>query len=63
MPLSEETPGTIAYPNVIVTMLVVATEELVDMEQEGNMCGLLQVELLAGKLNQLRGHQLRLVVM
>ena len=48
---------------IIVTTLVVATEELVDMEQEGNMCGLLQVELLAGKLNQLRGHQLRLVVM
>ena len=44
-------------------MLVVATEELVDMEQEGNMLGLLQVGLLAGKLNQLRGHQLRLVVM
>ena len=44
-------------------MLVVATEELVDMEQEGQVLGLLQIRLLAGKLKQLREQQLRLVVM
>ena len=44
-------------------MLVVATEELVDVEQEGKVLGLLQIGLLAGKLKQLRGQQLRLVMM
>ena len=44
-------------------MLVVAAEGLVDMEQEGKVLGLLQMGLLAGTLKQLRGQQLRLVVM
>ena len=44
-------------------ILVVATEELVDMEQEGKVLGLRQIGLLAGKLKQLRGQQLNMVVM
>ena len=44
-------------------MLVVAAEELVDVEQEGKVLGLLQMGLLAGILEQLRGQQLQLVVM
>ena len=44
-------------------MLVVAAEGLVDVEQEGKVLGLLQMGLLAGTLEQLRGQQLRLVVM
>ena len=50
-------------------MLVVAVEELVDVEQEDNVLGLLQMRLLAGTLEQmglLAGtleQQLRLVVM
>lgn len=44
-------------------MLVVAPEGLVDVEQGGKVLGLLQMGLLAGTLEQLRGQQLRLVVM
>ena len=44
-------------------MLVEAAEGLVDMEQEGKVLGLVQMGLLAGKLKQLRGQQLQLVVM
>jgi hypothetical protein len=44
-------------------MLVVAAEGLVDVEQEVKVLGLLQTRLLAGTLEQLRGQQLRLVVM
>ena len=44
-------------------MLVVAAEGLVDMEQEGKVLGLLKLLLLSGTLKQLRGQQLRLVVM
>ena len=44
-------------------MLAVAAEGLVDMEQEGKVFGLLQIGLLTGTLKQLRGQQLRLVVM
>ena len=44
-------------------MLVVAAEELVDVEQEDKVLGLLQIGLLDGTLEQLRGQQLRLVVM
>ena len=44
-------------------MLVVAAEELVDVEQEGKVLGLLQMGLSAGTLKQLRGQQLQLVVM
>ena len=44
-------------------MLVVAAEGLVDVEQEVKVLGLLQIRLLAGTLEQLRGQQLRLVVM
>ena len=43
-------------------MLVVAAEGLVDVEQEVKVLGLLQMGLLAGTLEQLRGQQLRLVV-
>ena len=44
-------------------MLVVAAEGLVNVEQEVKVLGLLQIRLLAGKLNQLREQQLHLVVM
>ena len=44
-------------------MLVVAAEGLVDVEQENKQGGLLQMGLLAYMLEQLRGQQLRLVVM
>ena len=44
-------------------MIVVAAEGLVDVEQEGKVLGLLQMGLLAGTLQQLRGQQLQLVVM
>ena len=44
-------------------MLVVAAEGLVDAEQEDELFGLLQIGLLAGTLEQLRGQQLRLVAM
>ena len=44
-------------------MLVVAAEGLADVEQEGKVLGLLQMGLLAGILEQLRGQQLQLVVM
>ena len=44
-------------------MLVVAAEGLVDVEQEDKQLGLLQMGLLACTLEQLRGQQLRLVVM
>ena len=43
-------------------MLVVAAEGLVDVEQEDKMFELLQMGLLAGTLEQLRGQQLQLVV-
>ena len=44
-------------------MLVVAAEGLVDVEQEDKVLGLLQMGLLGYMLEQLRGHQLQLVVM
>ena len=44
-------------------MQVVAAEGLVDVEQEGRVLGLLQMELLADTLKQLRGQRLQLVVM
>ena len=44
-------------------MLVVAAKGLMDVEQEDNVLGLLQMGLLAGTLEQLRGQQLRLIVM
>ena len=39
-------------------MLVVAAEGLVDVEKEDKVLGLLQIGLLAGTLEQLRGQQL-----
>ena len=47
---------------VLPGMLVVAAEGLVDVEQEDKVLGLLQMGLLAYMLEQLRGQQLRLVV-
>ena len=44
-------------------MLVVAAKGLVDVEQEDKVLGLLQMGILACMLEQLRGQQLRLVVM
>ena len=44
-------------------MLVLAVEGLVDVEQEDKVLRFLQMGLLAGTLEQLRGQQLRLVVM
>ena len=44
-------------------MLVVAAEGLVDVEQEDKVLWLLQMGFLAYMLEQLRGQQLRLVVM
>ena len=44
-------------------MLVVAAEGLVDVEKEDKVLGILQMRLLAYALEQLRGQQLRLVVM
>ena len=44
-------------------MLVVAAEGLVNVEQEDEVLGLLQMGLSAYMLEQLRGQQLRLVVM
>ena len=44
-------------------MLVVAAEGLADVEQEGKVLVLLQMGLLTGILEQLRGQQLQLVVM
>ena len=44
-------------------MLVVAAEGLLDVEQEDKQLGLLQMGLLVCTLEQLRGQQLRLVVM
>ena len=44
-------------------MLVVAAEGLVDVEKEDKVSGILQMRLLAYVLEQLRGQQLRLVVM
>ena len=44
-------------------MLVVAAEGLVNVEQEDKVFGLLQMGLLAYMIKQLRGQQLRLVVM
>ena len=43
-------------------MLVVSAEGLVNVEQEYKVLGLLQMGLLAYMLKQLRGQQLRLVV-
>ena len=43
-------------------MLVVAAEGLVDVSQEDKVLGLLQMGILAYMLEQLRGQQLRLVV-
>jgi len=44
-------------------MLVVAAEGLLDVEQEDKQLGLLQMGPLACTLEELRGQQLRLVVM
>ena len=44
-------------------MLVVPAEGLLDVEQEDKQLGHLQMKLLACTLEQLRGQQLRLVVM
>ena len=44
-------------------MLVVAAEGLVDVKKEDKVLGLLQMGILAYMLEQLRGQQLRLVVM
>ena len=44
-------------------MLVVASEGLVDVKQEDKALELLQMGLLTYMLEQLRGQQLRLVVM
>ena len=44
-------------------LLVVSVEGLVDVEKEDKVLGLLKMGLLAGTLEQLRGQQLRLVVM
>ena len=44
-------------------MLVVAAKGLVDVEKEDKVLGILQMRLLAYVLEQLRGQQLRLVVM
>ena len=44
-------------------MIVVASEGLVDVEQEDKGFGLLQMGFLAVTLEQLRGQQLQLVVM
>ena len=43
-------------------MLVVAAEGLVDVKKEDKVLGILQMRLLAYVLEQLRGQQLRLVV-
>ena len=43
--------------------LVVAAEWMLDVEQKDKVLGLMQMGLLAGTLEQLRGQQLRLVVM
>ena len=57
-------PGQALGPGCFLPdMLVVATEGLVDVEQENEVLGLLQIGLLAYMLEQLRGQQLRLVVM
>ena len=48
---------------VLPGMLVVAAEGLVDVEQEDKVLGILQMRLFAYALEQLRGQQLRLVVM
>ena len=47
----------------LLDMLVVAAEGLVYVEQEDKVLWLLQMGLLAATLEQLRGQQLRLVVM
>jgi hypothetical protein len=44
-------------------MLEVAVEGQVDMEQEDKVLGLLQMGIVANMLEQLRGQQLRMVVM
>ena len=48
-PIPDQAPACL-----LPDMLVVATEGLVDVEQEGKVFGLLQVGLLAGTLKQLR---------
>ena len=55
-------PGQ-AHGCFLPDMLVVAAEGLVDVEQEDKVLGLLQMGILAYMLEQLRGQQLRLVVM
>ena len=52
-----------AHGCLLPDMLVVAAEGLLDVEQEDKQLGLLQMGLLACTLEQLRGQQLRLVVM
>ena len=47
----------------LLDMLVVAAEGLVDVEEEDKVLWVLQMGLLAYMLEQLRGQQLRLVVM
>ena len=55
-------PGQ-AHGCFLPDMLVVAAKGLVDVEQEDKVLGLLQMGLFACTLEQLRGQQLRLVVM
>ena len=55
-------PGQ-AHGCFLPDMLVVAAEGLVDVEQEDKVLGLLQMGILAYMLEQMRGQQLRLVVM
>ena len=55
-------PGQ-AHGCFLPDMLIVAAERLVDVEQEENVLGLLQMAILAYMLEHFRGQQLRLVVM
>ena len=55
-------PGQ-AHGCFLPDMLVVAAEGLVDVEQDDKVLGLLQIGILVYMLEQLRGQQLRLVVM
>ena len=50
---ADQAPGCL-----LPDMLVVAAEGLVDVEQEDKVSGLLEMRLLAGTLEQLRGQQL-----
>ena len=50
-------------PSQYLNSLQSVAEGLVDVEQEGKVLGLLQMELSTSTLKQLRGKQLQLVVM